>query len=59
MYELGEVAGNNTMTVDEENQYAIALAKNPGFHKRTKHTDNCYHLVQEKPEGGQVMVLYY
>ncbi|KAJ0389462.1 hypothetical protein ATCC90586_011528 [Pythium insidiosum] len=39
MQELGEVTGDHALTVYEDNQGAIALAKNPEFHKRTKHID--------------------
>ena len=30
------------------------MAKNPDYHKRTKHIDICCHFVQEKVEDGQV-----
>jgi hypothetical protein len=56
--ELGEVASDQALTVYEDNQGAIALAKNPEFHKRTKHIDIRYHFVREKVEDGQVCLQY-
>jgi len=58
MRELGEEAGDGALTVYEDNQGAIALAKNPEFHKRTKHIDIRYHFVREKVESGQVALQY-
>jgi hypothetical protein len=58
VYELGEDTGNSGITVYEDNQGAIALAKNPEFHKRTKHIDIRYHFVREKVESGQVLLEY-
>ncbi|KAF1332324.1 Integrase catalytic core protein, partial [Globisporangium splendens] len=58
MRELGEDAGDGALTVFEDNQGAIALAKNPEFHKRTKHIDIRYHFVREKVEDGQVVLEY-
>ncbi|TMW61094.1 hypothetical protein Poli38472_014555 [Pythium oligandrum] len=58
MCELGEDSGNGALTVFEDNQGAIALAKNPEFHKRTKHIDIRYHFVREKVEDGQVVLEY-
>ncbi|KAF1318426.1 Integrase catalytic core protein, partial [Globisporangium splendens] len=56
--ELGEDTGNGAVTVYEDNQDSIALAKNPEFHKRTKHIDIRYHFVREKVEDGQVVLEY-
>ena len=58
MSELGEVMGNDAVTVYEDNQGAIALAKNPESHKRTKHINIRYHFVREKVEDGQVALEY-
>jgi hypothetical protein len=41
-----------------DNQGAIALAKNPIFHQRTKHIDIKYHFVREKVESGEVELIY-
>ena len=58
MCELGEVTGNDTLTVYGDNQGAIALAKNSEFHKHTRHIDIRYHFVREKIEDGQVALEY-
>lgn len=58
MHEIGETTGNDALTVYEDNQGAIALAKNPEFHKRTKHIDIRYHFVREKVESGDVELQY-
>ena len=34
------------------------MAKNPEFHKRTKHIDIRYHFVREKVEDGHVVIEY-
>jgi TfoX/Sxy family transcriptional regulator of competence genes len=41
-----------------DNQGAIALAKNPVFHGRTKHIDIQHHFVREKVESGDVSLEY-
>lgn len=56
MRELGEDLSVNALKVYEDNQGAIALAKNPEFHKRTKHIDIRYHFVREKVEDGHVVI---
>ena len=58
MSELGEEVSDGALPVFEDNQGAIALAKNPEFHKRTKHIDIRYHFVREKVEEGQVVLKY-
>ena len=42
----------------EDNQGAIAIAKNPTAHARTKHIDIRYHYVREAVQGGVVDVRY-
>ncbi|POM77867.1 RxLR effector candidate protein [Phytophthora palmivora] len=49
----------SAVKIYEDNQGSIALAKNPEFHKRTKHIDIRYHFAREKVEDGQVVVLDY
>ncbi|KAL8012295.1 hypothetical protein Plhal710r2_c045g0146791 [Plasmopara halstedii] len=49
---------SDAVKVFEDNQGSIALAKNPEFHKRTKHIDIRYHFVREKVEDGQVALEY-
>uniref|UniRef100_H3HA08 Reverse transcriptase Ty1/copia-type domain-containing protein n=1 Tax=Phytophthora ramorum TaxID=164328 RepID=H3HA08_PHYRM len=56
--ELGEMASDEAVKIYEDNQGSIALAKNPQFHKRTKHIDIRYHFVREKVEDGQVVLQY-
>lgn len=41
-----------------DNQSAIQLAKNPVYHKRTKHIDVHYHFVREKVEDKSITVKY-
>jgi hypothetical protein len=41
-----------------DNQGAIALAKNPQFHARTKHIDIQHHFVREKVAEGRVRLKY-
>ena len=42
----------------EDNQGAIALAKNPVSHKRTKHIDIRYHFIRECVNRGSVELKY-
>lgn len=56
--ELDEMKSNEPVKIYEDNQGSIALAKNPEFHKRTKHIDIRYHFVREKVEDGQVVLQY-
>uniref|UniRef100_A0AAV1TZV9 Uncharacterized protein n=1 Tax=Peronospora matthiolae TaxID=2874970 RepID=A0AAV1TZV9_9STRA len=58
LYELGEMTSNHAVKIFEDNQGSIALAKNPEFHKRTKHIDIRYHFVREKVAEGQVVLEY-
>ncbi|KAF1318440.1 Gag-pol polyprotein, partial [Globisporangium splendens] len=56
--EPGEHSSDRPVKVFEDNQGSIALAKNPEFHKRTKHIDIRYHFVREKVEDDQVVLEY-
>ncbi|KAJ0389139.1 hypothetical protein ATCC90586_010323 [Pythium insidiosum] len=58
MCELGEHSEKDAVVVLEDNQGAIALAKNPEFHKRTKHIDIRYHFVRENVETGNIELQY-
>ncbi|KAJ0388685.1 hypothetical protein P43SY_010840 [Pythium insidiosum] len=58
MCELGEHSEKDAVVVLEDNQGAIALAKNPEFHKRTKHIDIRYHFVRESVETGNIELQY-
>ena len=37
-----------------DNEFAIALSKNPVFHDRSKHIDVRYHFIRECVEDGRV-----
>jgi len=41
-----------------DNQSAIAIAKNPEFHDRTKHIDIRYHFLRHKVESGDIILDY-
>ena len=41
-----------------DNASAIRLAKNPEFHKRSKHIDIRYHFVRERVQEGELVVEY-
>ena len=44
--------------MNEDNQGAIELSRNPRFHKRTKHIDVAYHFVREKVNDKSIKVSY-
>lgn len=48
--------GATVLNID--NQSTIRLAKNPEFHKRTKHIDLRFHYVREKVEAKEIVVKY-
>jgi H2-forming N5,N10-methylenetetrahydromethanopterin dehydrogenase-like enzyme len=41
-----------------DNQGALALAKNPHLHERSKHIDICYHFIRDLTEKGKVIKSY-
>ena len=45
-------------TLFEDNQSAIALAKNPVHHARSKHIDIQHHFVREKIESKKIEISY-
>ena len=55
---LGELTGAEAhppaLTVD--NQPAIALAKNPVLHNRSKHIDVKFHFFRDCVDGGQIVI---
>ena len=53
---LSEVTSTKTKVVAlfVDNNYAIALMKNPIFHGRSKHIDTRYHFIKECIERGQI-----
>jgi hypothetical protein len=39
-----------------DNQPAIALAKNPVLHNRSKHIDTHFHFIRDCVDGGQIVL---
>ena len=46
------------IVIHEDNQGAIAMAKNPVDHARTKHIDIRYHFVREGVQNGVIVLKY-
>jgi hypothetical protein len=46
------------MVVNVDNQGAVALAKNPVFHDRSKHIDIQYHYTREVFKAGAIGLAY-
>ncbi|KAD3337418.1 hypothetical protein E3N88_32938 [Mikania micrantha] len=57
---LGEMmdTGLQTIEIRVDNKSAMALAKNPVFHGRSKHIDTRYHFTRESIEKKQVVIEY-
>lgn len=53
-----KMLGAGPTTVYQDNQGAIAMAKNPVFNSRTKHIDTKYHFSRERVEDNQLHVDY-
>jgi hypothetical protein len=47
-----------TVTIYADNQGAIALAKNPEHHARSKHIDVQYHFIREHVEAERIKLTY-
>jgi hypothetical protein len=62
LIELSDIHNNelspSAVILYGDNQGAIALAKNPVFHGRTKHIDIQHHFVREKIESGDIHLEY-
>ena len=59
MSELGfQTTIRKPTIVYEDNQSAIALAKNPVYHARTKHIDVQYHFIRNKVESKEIELRY-
>jgi hypothetical protein len=52
------VKPNGPTPINVDNQAAIALSKNPEFHKRTKYIGVRYHRVREEQDAGNVVIQY-
>ena len=57
---LADIQGSTTGVVSlyADNQGAIALAKNPVHHQRTKHIDIRYHYIREHVRSGEIKLIY-
>ena len=44
--------------INEDNQGAIQLSRNPKIHNRTKHIDVSYHFVRERVTSNEIVVEY-
>jgi Reverse transcriptase (RNA-dependent DNA polymerase) len=51
-------AMNSPMTLLIDNQSAIAIAKNPAHHERTKHIEVRYHFLKKKVEEKEIELKY-
>lgn len=49
---------NKPVTIFSDSQSAIALAKNPVHHQRTKHIDIRHHFIREAIQNGQIEMKY-
>lgn len=50
--------GSRTVTIYEDNQPCISLAKNPTAHGRTKHIDVVHHSLQDDVDKGRLKIEY-
>jgi len=57
MEDLGRKMEAPTLTIYEENQGAIELAKNTRYHNRTKHIDICHHFVRKRAVSYKIQVI--
>ena len=56
--DLGIIAVSKSILANADNQGAIKLAKNPAFHKRSKHIDVKYHFIRSEVQQGTVSIRY-
>ncbi len=57
MSDLGQNM-DEPITIFEDNQGAMELAKNPKYHSRTKHIDICHHFIRERVMSNEIKVMY-
>ena len=55
---IGAASEDGPTIIHEDNQGAIALAKNPVSHSRTKHIDIRHHFIREAVEEKVIAVQY-
>ena len=55
---LSELTGARALppALKVDNQAAIALAKNPVLHDRSKHIDVKFHFLRDCGDGGQIVI---
>ena len=53
-----KAAPSRPMIINEDNQSAIALTKNPQFHGRTKHVDIKFHYIREQVEQQNIKLVF-
>ena len=51
-------APEKSITILVDNQSCMVLAKNPVFHKRTKHIDIQHHYIREVLDEGKISLEY-
>ena len=56
--EINYESSDEPMVIYEDNQSAIAMAKAPQFHGRTKHVSIKYHFIRDEMLKGSVDVIY-
>ena len=49
-------SASGPMTIFCDNTGTIAIAKEPRFHKRTKHIKRCFNSIREKVKGGDIEI---
>ena len=57
MADLG-VGQSSATTIFTDSQSALAVARNPIFHARTKHIEVHYHYVRERLSTGEISLAY-
>ena len=57
MADLG-VGQQSSTTIFTDSQSALAVARNPVFHARTKHIEVHYHYVRERLSAGEISLAY-
>ena len=56
--DLGIVQVSFSVILNVDNQGAINLARNPMYHKRSKHIDVKYHFIRSEVSRGTVKLVY-
>ena len=56
--DLGIFSDSRSAIINADNQGAIKLAKNPAFHKRSKHIDIKYHFIRSETQRSTINLRY-